>query len=396
MKALYILHKQNRLLNILLTAAAIVFFAIVYFVILHTTYMSSPAEAGKTLDGQNRYNITVLEKTPSIENLYNFNKALQENDKLTVYTATPVNIMIDDFSGDTGFAAVDAKGEGTYSPVYGHQINKVAEKMNAIELDTGRFFKNDEFIGYDGKKDLPVILGSSYFTLYDLGDRLKMTVQGQKVNAKVIGFLANDQELVTVALSQLSAAHQVIIPAQSYEKMPSESNEFARNSLKASANSMIVTSASKIDIRDTMLEVSKQSDFWNFSIDNAGGLSVNVYNTIIKANPTIVIGLFLVGLFAICLLIIKLQPKRNQRNQPLFRILLNSGMTNKQIKKYLWIEAMLIVGVGIVLPIVPFFIISQFAIVGLVIYLVCSLIISLLFMMIIRRRTVVEVERFDV
>lgn len=391
-KALYILHKQNLISNILLTVAAILFFAIVYFVILNTTYMTGPAEAGKTLQGQNLYNVNVLEKSPSMENLYDFNTALQQTEQVTVYTATPVEVMIDDFSGDTGFAAVDAKGSGTYSPVYGLQINKAAQKINDIEVDSGRFFKKTEFENFEGKGELPIILGSSYFTLYDVGDKLKITVAGQKINAKVIGFLKTEQQLVTVALSKLSAAHQVVIPSQNYSSMPSETNDFAKNSLQSSANSMLVTTASKINIRDIMLKTSKESNFWNFNIGNAGGFTVNIYNLMIKANTTVVLLLFLSALVAVSGLFLQQQPKRNEKNSSLFRILINSGMYHKQIEKYVLIEMLCILGIGIILPIIPFLIVSQLSLTSLAVYVVVSLMISVLFMMIIRRKTVIEAE----
>lgn len=391
-KALYILHKQNLISNILLTVAAILFFAIVYFVILNTTYMTGPAEAGKTLQGQNLYNVNVLEKSPSMENLYDFNTALQQTEQVTVYTATPVEVMIDDFSGDTGFAAVDAKGSGTYSPVYGLQINQAAQKINDIEVDSGRFFKKTEFENFEGKGELPIILGSSYFTLYDVGDKLKITVAGQKINAKVIGFLKTEQQLVTVALSKLSAAHQVVIPSQNYSSMPSETNDFAKNSLQSSANSMLVTTASKINIRDIMLKTSKESNFWNFNIENAGGFTVNIYNLMIKANTTVVLLLFLSALVAVSGLFLQQQPKRNEKNSSLFRILINSGMYHKQIEKYVLIEMLCILGIGIILPIIPFLIVSQLSLTSLAVYVVVSLMISVLFMMIIRRKTVIEAE----
>lgn len=391
-KALYILHKQNLISNILLTVAAILFFAIVYFVILNTTYMTGPAEAGKTLQGQNLYNVNVLEKSPSMEKLYDFNTALQQTEQVTVYTATPVEVMIDDFSGDTGFAAVDAKGSGTYSPVYGLQINQAAQKINDIEVDSGRFFKKTEFENFEGKGELPIILGSSYFTLYDVGDKLKITVAGQKINAKVIGFLKTEQQLVTVALSKLSAAHQVVIPSQNYSSMPSETNDFAKNSLQSSANSMLVTTASKINIRDIMLKTSKESNFWNFNIENAGGFTVNIYNLMIKANTTVVLLLFLSALVAVSGLFLQQQPKRNEKNSSLFRILINSGMYHKQIEKYVLIEMLCILGIGIILPIIPFLIVSQLSLTSLAVYVVVSLMISVLFMMIIRRKTVIEAE----
>lgn len=396
MKSLYILHKQNRLSNILLTVASILFFAIVYFVILHTTYMSSPAEAGKTLQGQNLYSVNNLEESPSVEKLYNFNSTLQNTEQVTLYTASPIEVMIEGFSGDIGFAETDAKEDGSYSPVYGLQINQAAQKINNIELDLGRFFNSKEFQNYDGSGELPIILGSSYFTLYDVGEKLNITVQGQKITAKVIGFLASNQQLVTTAIPQLSAAHQVVIPAQIYDVMPSETNTFAKNSLQASSNSMLVTTASKIGIRDIMLNVSKESDFWNFSIGNAGGLTVNLYNMMIKANPILVMLLLLIAIVGISVFFFNQQPKRNRKNQPLFRILMNSGMYSKQIEKYVLIEFLCILAIGIIVPIIPFFVISQMSITSLVLYLVLSLIISALFMLVIRRKIVIEAERFDV
>lgn len=392
MKALYILHKQNRLSNIILTAAAIVFFAIVYFVILHSTYTSSPATAGKTLVGQNRYNINILEKTPSVENLYEFNNTLQKNEEITVYTATPVNLFIKDFSGGVEFEPENTKEEGSFSPVHGIQMNAVAEKMNAIEMDTGRFFTEKEFKNYDSSKVMPVILGSKYFNLYDIGEKIKIQVFDTTISAKIIGFLSSEQIFVTTELSQLSAGAQVVIPAQKYSEIPSEADTFAQQSMLASANSMLVTNASKIGIRDIMLTVSQQSNYWDFVVGGSGGFSVNLYNTIIKANSALIYTLFIIGLLVMGTLLLKFQTKRNENNRLLFKIITNSGMAVKQIKNYMLIEISCILGIGILLPIIPFLLISQLAFITCIVYLVVSLIIALLFIIVVRKKMVVETE----
>lgn len=395
MKALYILHKQNRLSNLILLAASIVFFAIVYFVILHISYTSNLATAGKTLEGQNRYNITVLEKDPSVEDLHKFNEQLQTNKQMTVYTATPIDMMIGSFSGDVEFAPQKTKQDGDYSPVYGLQINEIAQKMNTIEMDTGRFFTTEEFKNYDGKAILPIILGSSYFTLYDVDEIIKIRVFGQEVNAQIVGFLKSDQNIVTATLSQMSGGHQLIIPAQSYTEVPAESNTFAQQSLLASANSMLVTTASKIEIRDLMVDVSTQSDYWNVSVEGAGGATVNLYNLIIKANPAIVMGLFLIALIGMALLFYKVQPKRNERNESLFRILSDSGMTKKSIMNFVLLEAIVILGIGLLIPVLPFVLISQISILAFILYVVASLIIIVLFLVIIHKKTVIKVGEID-
>lgn len=392
MKALYILFKQNRLSNVILTAASIVFFAIVYFVILHSTYTSNSAVAGTSLAGQNRYNISVIEKSPAVDDLYNFNQVLQANSQVTVYTATPVETLIKDFSGDTEFAPLDAKQQGEFAPVYGIQMNKTAQKMNDITMDTGRFFNEKEFENYNPKKIMPVVLGSSYFNLYDLDEKIQLQVHGQEVTAQIIGFLKADQIFVTTALSQMSAAHQVVIPAQTYTTIPQETDTFAQQNLLASANTMLVTTATKIGIRDIMFEVSRESDYWNFAIGEAGGFTVNLYNTMIKANPVVVYTLFLLAIVSMFILVKKIQPSRNKNNRVLFRILTNSGMTRNEVEKFVIIEMATILAIGIILPILPFLVVSQMAFLACVLYIVISVLISLLFILLVRRKTVIETE----
>lgn len=391
-KALYILFKQNRLSNIILIAASIVFFAIVYFVILHSTYTSNSAVAGTSLDGQNRYNISVIEKSPTVENLYNFNQVLQANSQVTVYTATPVETLIKDFSGDIEFTPPEAKQQDEFSPVYGIQMNKAAQKMNNITMDTGRFFNEKEFENYNPKKTMPVVLGSSYFNLYDLDEKIQLQVHGQEVTAQIIGFLKADQIFVTTALSQMSAAHQVVIPAQIYKSIPKETNTFAQQNLFASANTMLVTTATKIGIRDIMFEVSKESDYWNFAVGGAGGFTVNLYNTMIKANPVAVYTLFLLAIVAMFILVKRIQPSRNKNNRVLFRILTNSGMTRKEVEKFIIIEITIILAIGILLPVLPFLVISQMALLTAVLYIVISVLISSLFILLVRKKTVIETE----
>jgi len=392
-KALYILHKQNRRLNLILIAASIAFFAIVYFLILHMMHTNVPAVAGKSFDGQNRYNITVLDKDPDVEQLNKFHEVLENNKQVTLYNASPVNISIDGFSGGDEFTPPNMEDANGTSPVYGLQINKAAQKLNHIQMDSGRFFDAKEFENYNGKGTLPVILGSSFFTLYDVNDEIQLNVHGTKVQAKIIGFLKSEQTLVTPTLSQLSAKHQVIIPTQDYTGTLDSSNEYVRQSILASSNAILVTSASKIGIRDVMLNVSKESNYWNFAIGGAGGMTVNLYSIMIKANPILVGLLLLIGIVGMAVLLLKTQEGRNKNNRKLFGILINSGMDGRSIKLFTKMEMGLILAIGILVPLVPFLIVSQMAIKLAIIYLVVSIIIAACIVFIVDKRTKVEMER---
>lgn len=393
MRALYILHKRNRKWNLIFMAAALLCFSIVYFTILHTAYKSEPAKGGATFAGQNNYNLTLIGEEPTIEQLERFNQALQNNKQLTVYTASPIPVFIQKFSGDEAFTPENAKADGQYIPVYGLQVNAAAQKLNKLEMDAGTFFKQEDFKDYDDKEVMPVVLGSDYYQLYDIGDSLRMRIYGQDIHAKIIGFLKSEQMIVTTALPQMSAGHQVLVPSQQYRQTPSEDNVFAKESLIASANTMLVTNASKIGIRDIMLEVSQQSDFWSFTIGGAGGITVNIYNKILKANPVLVYGLFLIALVGMFIAVQRIQKRRNEGTKQLFRILITSGMAEREIRKYIRIEVGTLLGIALILPAIPFLVISQFAIIPLVLYLVLGAMIGGGILWRVLRKTTIEMEQ---
>lgn len=392
-KALYILHKRNRKWNLILIATAMICFSIVYFTILHTAYKNERAVGGETFIGQNNYNVTLIGKEPTIEEIARFNQVLQKNDQLTVYTASPISVFIQNFSGDEAFTPENTKADGEYMPVYGLQVNAVAKKLNQLEMDAGRFFKNEDFQNYNGKGVLPVVLGSDFYQLYDIGDILNMRVYGQNIQAEIIGFLKSEQTIVTTALPQMSAGHQVLIPTQQYRQLPSGDNTFAKQSLLASANTMLITNASKIGIRDIMLQVSQESDFWSFTIGGAGGITVNIYNKILKANPILVYGLFIIVMAGFFISLRRIQQRRNDANQTLFRILITSGMAARDIRKYVKIEASILLGIALLIPAIPFMVISQLAILPLILYVFIGSIIGGATIWRILRKTTIEMEQ---
>ncbi|HEY4622869.1 MAG TPA: hypothetical protein VIH12_03355, partial [Solibacillus sp.] len=273
------------------------------------------------------------------------------------------------------------------------QVNAAAQKLNKLEMDAGTFFKQEDFKDYDDKEVMPVVLGSDYYQLYDIGDSLRMRIHGQDIQAKIIGFLKSEQTIVTTALPQMSAGHQVLVPSQQYRQTPSEDNVFAKESLIASANTMLVTNASKIGIRDIMLEVSQQSDFWSFTIGGAGGITVNIYNKILKANPVLVYGLFLIALVGMFIAVQRIQKRRNEGTKQLFRILMTSGMAEREIRKYIRIEVGILLGIALILPAIPFMVISQFAIIPLVLYLVLGAMIGGGILWRVLRKTTIEMEQ---
>lgn len=318
---------------------------------------------------------------------------MQNNKQLTVYTASPIPVFIQKFSGDEAFTPENAKADGQYIPVYGLQVNAAAQKLNKLEMDAGTFFKQEDFKDYDDKEVMPVVLGSDYYQLYDIGDSLRMRIHGQDIHAKIIGFLKSEQTIVTTALPQMSAGHQVLVPSQQYRQTPSEDNVFAKESLIASANTMLVTNASKIGIRDIMLEVSQQSDFWSFTIGGAGGITVNIYNKILKANPVLVYGLFLIALVGMFIAVQRIQKRRNEGTKQLFRILITSGMAEREIRKYIRIEVGTLLGIALILPAIPFLVISQFTIIPLVLYLILGAMIGGGILWRVLRKTTIEMEQ---
>lgn len=68
MRALYILHKRNRKWNLILMAAALLCFSIVYFTILHTAYKVNLQKVGPHLQDKIITILHSLEKNQQLSN----------------------------------------------------------------------------------------------------------------------------------------------------------------------------------------------------------------------------------------------------------------------------------------------------------------------------------------
>ncbi|GEK34021.1 ABC transporter permease [Kurthia sibirica] len=390
MKALFILFQQNRLYNIILALVAVLFFSTFYLVILHSTYSTNEAKGGTSFNGMNRYSLSVLKNDATIEQLHNFDEQLKSSNKATPYVAKNVDMYISQFSGGEDFTPLKKKEKAGASPVLGIQVNEYAQKLNSFELDSGRFFTAKEFQDYSPDQPLPVVLGSSFFNLYDVGQSLTIEVFDTKVKAKIIGFLASSQTIVTAELAQQGLSHAVLFPTQHYAQTPAETDTFAHASLMNSANSMLLSTASKIGIRDVMTEISTKANFWSVAIVGAGGNVVNIFNSIVKANSTFIWGLFLAISIGSAIALFVLQPLRNKRQQTIFTILVLSGMRKRELFKYVRIEWLIMITLGWLIPLIPFFIVSQMAILQLVFYVFGSLVLVLLLMIILKNRTTIQ------
>lgn len=390
MKALYILFQQNRLYNIILTLVAVLFFSAFYLFLVHATYEVDDAKGGSSFNGMNRYSLTVLKNDASIEQLHSFDENLKESKQATQYVAENVDMYINKFSGGDDFTPENKKEKNDASPVTAIQVNEQAEKLNSIELESGRFFTPKEFNDYSTNQVLPIVLGSSFYNLYDVGDTLNIEVFDTNLKAKIIGFLTEDQTIVTASTTAQGLSHTVLIPTQHYTGIPESTDKFAHASLLNSANSMLVTTASKIGIRDIMTAISAKADFWSVTIVGAGGSVVSLFNTIVKADKMLIFGILIVTLLASIFTLITLQPKRNRRQKSLFKILITTGMREREILKYSYLEWFIMLTVAWLIPIIPFFIISQLAILQLVVYIVGSLIITALFLFVVKSRKTIE------
>lgn len=98
----------------------------------------------------------------------------------------------------------------------------------------------------------------------------------------------------------------------------------------------------------------------------------------------------LVGMF---IAVQRIQKRRNEGTKQLFRILMTSGMAEREIRKYIRIEVGILLGIALILPAIPFLVISQFAIIPLVLYLVLGAMIGGGILWRVLRKTTIEMEQ---
>lgn len=384
MKILRILFKQNRFLNFLSIAAAIIFFTLIFVLVINIEQANIETKTAKNFDNQNVYQITdqlinerereFFSSGQGYDVLHNFINTLSKSQAITFYTATWQPIGLADFKGDDSFDPRYEHGgttetyeinNSTYSTVKALHVNNPVFNLNNLQINSGRNFNLDEY-KYNENKTIPVILGSDHSKSYKLGDKINIYIYGKELQGEIVGFLASSQKVMTANQPEIILDKYMLLPSLTFNDKPSETllndsnNElFVRASLLANTNSLILTETAPLEIRKFMEDIKTQTGFNDFQIIGANGLSMDALVSMIEANVTLIyilISLLFIITLAIFLYTISLKVRKNVDT---YSVLLISGANMQHIKKYVRNEFVLITLIGVVIPIGPFLLITS-------------------------------------
>jgi hypothetical protein len=381
---------------------SIIFFMFLYVLVVNLSHAKLELKTARSFENLNVYQITdhLLEgreteffsDVESYDILNRFNNSLNTSPEFTYYSATWQPIGIADFNGDPTYDPnYDYDGTTTpthtlnnkvYSSVKSVQVNEEVFNRNNLDLKAGRFFSKEEYTYNEKFDSIPVILGSQFSELYQIGDKVDIFLYGKELKGEIIGFLSPSQKVMTLTETELLLDKYVILPAfkfnDSISKNFLQGNElFVRATLLSRINSLLLTESSPIDIRRVLEKISEETQFFDFAIIGADDLKIDALVNMTKVNIEnmyILTSILLVIILATYFMTLSSKAKRNFDTYIVFLI---SGANLSEIKKNLTLEFILMVVIGMFVAAIPFFLLTGFSLSILLNYVFISLMVIL-------------------
>lgn len=378
MKAIFTIFKQNKYINIVSIIASCIFYLLLLSLIINMGQSSIETEAIHNFKDKNLYRISddlyeekeisFFTDVGSYNKLNNFAKELMSNDEINYYEATWQPIGVANFEGKNFFQAYyedDSisppyeKGGESFQTIKALQLNEEAFNVNSVYLSKGRYFNADEYF-YDVKDPkLPILLGSDYGGIYQLGDTLKIDYYNKEFKGKVVGFIGANQKVFTNREPELILNKYIILPALIFKEEPSslikndiENKVFYKASLLSRINGFLMSEDSPLEIRQTLNKMSESTNFIQFQVIGANSLAINALISMTEANRTILIltsGLLFLFVMAIYILIASFKTKNNLETYMVFLI---SGVDIMAIKRVVLYEFLLTLVAGLIIPLI--------------------------------------------
>lgn len=236
--------------------------------------------------------------------------------------------------------------------------------MNQIQLSDGQLFTSESY-KYEKDKKFPILLGSAYNGIYELGETIHIAYFFTDFKAEVVGFLKKDEKIMTNNEPEVMLNDYMIMPAINFSKL---TNEQVRNSgfervffiasLDVIRNSRLITTSSAMEIRKDLAQISDVTEFYDFSIIGADGLIMDSLFNMSKVNIKLIVVLNLLILLIINLSIYYVLKMKVKYNQSAYLVLLISGIDYQGIKGFLFRELAYILAIATLVSLVLALIIS--------------------------------------
>lgn len=283
-----------------------------------------------------------------LEVLKRFHEELQESEDFVYFNTTIQPIGFLNFKGMSSFlygyedGAIPPeyqKEMGTYQVVKSIQVNEQVFSSFNVKIKNGKRFNNNDF-EYENKKTIPVILGSNYEGIYEIGDTINIDYIDTPMKAIVIGTLDANTIIPVREQIDFSLDKYIILPEFTMNQAAETKEDLLlqqRHYLHL-INGQILTEKDNIEVRKSLQTVSKETGFYDFIVIGANGLAIDLMFSMMKQSETLIITLTIL-LFCFCIFSIALSLiAKWDANLIKYAVHLISGATINKIFMYTLVE----------------------------------------------------------
>lgn len=230
------------------------------------------------------------------------------------------------------------------------QINKQACEYFKLNVIKGRTFQQGDFD--DTGNVLPVLMGSSYMDIFEVGDQLPATYYQKEVVLEIIGFLHENTMIYFNGDSEFYLDQYIIIPYINYNAPETEFDDwFQKIVYFAMINGYISISPGDSFTRNMMMEletISEKTGFYNYNFIGSNP-NIQQYRGLINMlnrNYNLILSL-LILCFLINMVLLGLQVyMRQERRLHIMAIHYLNGATLSSLIKQLVMEILLSVSLA--------------------------------------------------
>lgn len=230
------------------------------------------------------------------------------------------------------------------------QMNEQAFKYFDLNLIKGRPFQSGDF--KDTGNVMPVLMGSSYIDIFEVGDQLPAAYHQKEVTLEIIGFLHENTMIYFNGDSEFYLDQYIILPHINYNEPETEFDDwFQKIVYFAMINGYIAISPGDSSTHNMMMEletISEKTGFYNYNIIGSNpniqqyrGL-INILNKNYDLILSLLILSFLITMVTLGFQVYMMQKKRLH----IMAIRYLSGATLQSLIRQLVMEVLLAVGLA--------------------------------------------------
>lgn len=154
-------------------------------------------------------------------------------------------------------------------------LNETAYELNELELTEGTI-PSDVHINELENTTVPIVLGSNYEEYMEIGDTVILEYLMTTIEAEIVGFLAQDSEMITYNGPVHEMENYILFPKIEYTNEYIENNfvdQYSNNlplvaKVTSNIHQLIVTTSNENKLEENLRQLENEYQFPNYQIDN--------------------------------------------------------------------------------------------------------------------------------